>query len=791
MQEAGATIRLHFAPAGIIIKDAAHSGFFTTMRTVHIYINGVVQGVGFRPYVYRLALRHGLAGWVLNSSGGVEIAVEGGEPAVGAFLDAIPRELPPQAVIDSLAVVDAEAGHFQGFRIKESSVDGGVTRISPDIALCADCLREMRDPGDRRFRYPFINCTNCGPRFSIIEGTPYDRPSTSMKAFAMCPACQREYDDPLDRRFHAQPNACSACGPQVALYDPDRALLATGDAALSAAAAALMGGAIIAVKGIGGFHLACDASNRDAVMRMRRRKQRPEKPLAVMCPDLDAARSLCEVSDNEASLLASAPAPIVLLRSRQVLPDIIAPQNDYLGVMLPYAPLQHLLLRELRERDPGRTALVMSSANLQDQPVIADDDSAFGLLNGIADSFLSHDRGIVNRCDDSIVIALAAPAGAAQFQIVRHARGYAPDPIRLPAPVPPVLAVGGQMKSCFALAGGERAFVSQHIGEMDNLETLAFFEEMAGKYRRWFGIEPQLIAHDRHPDYLGTRWAQRQGVKTVAVQHHRAHILSVLAENQSTGPVIGVAFDGTGYGDDGTVWGGEFFVTETGGSAFGEHGLARAGHLEYLPLPGGEASIRKPYRIAAAYSQHLLGSIPRALFADDLHPELAVVAAQVAAGANTIMTSSLGRLFDAVSALLGIRGTITFEAQAAIALEQVCDRAVRDRYQYAIEDGIIRLGPMWVQLIADRRAGIAPAVSAARFHNTVIDFTVAMCDNLKLRTGINSVALSGGVFQNRYLLERLMDALSGRGFRVIVNRQVPANDGGIALGQLMAAATIE
>ncbi|MRR09148.1 carbamoyltransferase HypF [bacterium] len=753
---------------------------------MNIHINGVVQGVGFRPYIYRLARRHLLAGWVLNSGAGVEVAAEGDAAAVAAFLDAIPRELPPQAVIDLLAVAETAPSGLNGFAIRESDARPGVTLISPDIAVCEDCLRELADGGDRRGGYPFINCTNCGPRYSIIDGTPYDRPSTSMRAFAMCPACRREYDDPADRRFHAQPIACPDCGPAVALRDGDGAVLATGSEAITRCARALRDGSIVAVKGIGGHHPGCDAEDERATAALRGRQRRPDKPLAVMCPDLGAARRLCEVTEAEAALLASPQAPIVLLRSRGVLPDLVAPQNRYLGVMLPYAPLHHLLFRELRAADPGCPALVMTSANPQDLPVIADDGEALAALHGVADRFLTHDRGISNRCDDSIAIVPqdVGGGGAAPVQIVRHARGYAPNPVALPAALPPALATGGEMKNCFALAQGDRAFVSQHIGELTSLETLAFFEEMVGKYRRWFGIDPQVIVHDRHPDYLATRWARRQGIPARAVQHHRAHVLSVLADNRWTGPVIGVAFDGTGYGDDGAVWGGEFFVSDAGG----ECGLSRAGHLEYLPLPGGEAAIRRPYRIAAAYCQRLLGEAPGDLFAPGQRAELGLIAAQVGAGANVAMTSSLGRLCDAVSALLGIRGTISFEAQAAIALEQASDPDERGRYGYAIAGGVVSLGPMWSQLVADRRSGVAPAVCAARFHNTIIDFAAVMCDNIKLRTGIATAALSGGVFQNRLLLERLAARLSAAGFRVLVNRQVPANDGGIALGQLMALA---
>ncbi|HTY08777.1 MAG TPA: carbamoyltransferase HypF [Candidatus Edwardsbacteria bacterium] len=755
------------------------------MRAVNIHINGIVQGVGFRPFVYRLAMRHGVQGWVANASDGVEIAAEGSFAAIDGFIQSIREEVPPQAVIDSLAVGEAAHQGFSGFVINESMAAGGVTRISPDIALCPDCLRELTDPRDRRRGYAFTNCTNCGPRFSIIEGTPYDRPKTSMKRFAMCPECRREYDDPGDRRFHAQPNACPKCGPQVTLRDAQGTILGSADQAITQAAELLLQGAIVAVKGIGGFHLACDAHDGGAVALLRQRKHRPDKPLAVMCASVDDARALCEVGAAEAGLLRSPQAPIVLLRKKgEALATAVAPDNRSLGVMLAYAPLHHLLFNELKKLRPGFQALVMTSGNVQDQPVLADNDQAFAELQGIADHFLVHDRGIVNRNDDSIVMIVGRAGPQRQgngeaVQIVRHSRGYAPNPVALPYAVRPTLAVGGQMKNCFALASGDRAYVSQYIGEADNDRTMAFFEEMAGKYGRWFDIKPQVVVHDLHPDYLTTRWAKaQQGVELRALQHHRAHVLSVLADNGCAGPAIGVAFDGTGYGDDGAIWGGEFFICDN-------HGLERAGHLEYLPLPGGEASIKRPYRIAAAYSRELTGEMPAALFADDLRQELGVIATQVGQRVNTVMTSSVGRLFDAASALLGVCGRISFEAQAAIALEQRCDRSVTDRYPYTIEDGVVRVGELWRQLVADRERGVAVGTCAARFQNTLVDFAITMCDNLRLRTGIGTVALSGGVFQNRLLLETLMAGLSARGFTVLVNRQVPANDGGICLGQIM------
>jgi hydrogenase maturation protein HypF len=770
------------------------------MKAIKITINGIVQGVGFRPYIYRLAQRHQLTGWVLNSSRGVQIRAQGSPSEVDAFLDAIPRELPPQAVIDRLAYDSVDPEESRTFTIKESLEEEGATRISPDISICEDCLRETMDPDDRRHLYPFTNCTNCGPRFSIIRDTPYDRPLTTMSGFTMCPECRREYDDPGDRRFHAQPNACPACGPRVWLCKNDGARMDQDHEAVKKTAELLLSGGIAAIKGIGGFHLACDAANEGAVQKLRDRKQRPHKPLALMCADLEDVEKIAEASAEEARVLQSSPAPIVLLRKikdqRSKISGLIAPGNDYLGVMLAHAPVHHLLFRELKRISSDLLALVMTSGNIQDEPVIIDNDQAVQKLAGIADHFLMNDRGIENRNDDSIVFIgqeskttdqkqTGPDIPASGIQIVRHSRGYAPNPINLPFEVAPTLAVGGEMKNVFCLAAGDRAYVSQHIGEMDNAATLEFFGEMAAKYRRWFKIDPEIIAHDLHPDYLSTRWAREQkGVSLSAGQHHQAHLMSVLADNGRMEPCIGVAFDGTGYGQDGRIWGGEFLV-------FDGQRIERAGHLEYLPLPGGEASIKKPYRIAAAYGRYLTGLVPESLRSGIDPRELEVITKQVESGFNLAWTSSLGRLFDAVSALLGICRTISFEAQAAMALENAAEAGVSGGYGHEIieQEGrlVLRLKGLWQQLEKDILQGSRPAVCAARFHNTIVDFTLAMCDNLRLKTGTKTVALSGGVFQNRLLLNTVREELKRAGFKVLTHRQVPSNDGGLALGQLILA----
>ncbi|HAD82709.1 MAG: carbamoyltransferase HypF [Candidatus Edwardsbacteria bacterium RIFOXYD12_FULL_50_11] len=763
------------------------------MRTVKVIINGIVQGVGFRPYIYRLAKRHRLSGWVLNSSRGVEILTQGQSSGVDAFLTDIPRELPPQASIDQISVTEAVPGDYSDFTIRESLGGGGNTRLSPDISLCDDCRREMLDPTDRRHEYPFINCTNCGPRFSIIKNTPYDRPFTTMSAFVMCPKCLKEYDDPENRRFHAQPNACPDCGPKVRLCGSDGSMIAEADGAVDKTARLLLAGEILAIKGIGGLHLACDAGSDSAVKKLRDGKNRPDKPLALMCGSLDDVRAICEVNNQEAKVLMSSQAPITLLRKSEMgnrkpgrLSDKVAPGNDYLGVMLPYAPVHHLLFKDLKKISPGFVALVMTSGNIQDEPVVIGNREALDQLAEIADHFLLNDREIENRNDDSIVFWTAAgDTQAGNFQIVRHSRGYAPNPINLPVPVPPTLAVGGEMKNVFCLASGDKAYVSQHIGEMDNAATLEFFEEMVDKYQRWFKIKPGIIVHDLHPDYLTTKWAKEQaGVSVRAIQHQKAHILSTLADNGKVIPAIGVAFDGTGYGQDGKIWGGEFFV-------FDGINIERAGHLEYLPLPGGEISIKKPYRIAAAYSKYLLNQIPVKLMPKDSPAELEVIAKQLENGFNLAWTSSLGRLFDAVSALLGVCRSITFEAQAAMALENCLASGIKERYGFDLAEingmTLVSVKNLWKQLSDDILAGKNAGVCSAKFHNTIVDFTLLMCDNLRSKTGIKTVALSGGVFQNRFLLTAISQGLQRKGYDVLAHRQVPANDGGIALGQVLAS----
>jgi hydrogenase maturation protein HypF len=740
------------------------------------WVRGVVQGVGFRPFVYGLAHRHGLAGWVLNTSAGVQIDVEGGSQMVDAFQRELVALAPPLARIEGIEAQDAEPSGAQGFAIRESQAqEGRYQLVSPDIATCHACRREIFDPTDRRYRYPFTNCTNCGPRFTIIDDIPYDRPQTTMRAFRMCPACQAEYDDPLDRRFHAQPNACPVCGPQLSLVDTS-GLPIPGDPLL-AAAGALQRGETVALKGLGGFQLACDATSQSAVARLRQRKRRPDKPLAVMVSDLDAARRHCDLTLGEEALLSSPAAPIVLAcwRPESTICHGVAPGIGYLGVMLPATPLHHLLARE------AGVPLVMTSGNLSEEPIARDNEEALRRLAGIADVFLMHNRDIYSRYDDSVY---AIEAGAAR--LVRRARGHAPFPIKLPfSATTPVLACGAELKNTFCLARDEYAFLSQHIGDLENLETLDHFRDTLALYQRLFRIKPEVIAHDLHPDYLATRFALEQPLPKVGVQHHHAHIVACMAENGVQDPVIGVALDGAGYGPDGTIWGGEFLLAEYGR-------YQRLGRLDQAPMPGGDLATHRPYRMAYGYLSTMLGdgALDLPFLAKIGADELSLMAQQLARGLNSPLTSSCGRLFDAVSALLGIRGVAGYEAQAAIELETLAANTDASLpFDISEVDGlaVIELATVFQSLVAGVRAGLPVPELAGRFHNTVVAFCVAMCHRLRQSTGIGTVALSGGVFQNRRIFRQMLAALQSAGFTVLTHRLVPCNDGGISLGQAVVA----
>jgi hydrogenase maturation protein HypF len=838
-----------------------------------VEIHGAVQGVGFRPFVYRLAAELGLAGWVINDTAGVFIEVEGAEPALAEFLRRLSAEAPPRALIQTLDAAWLPPAGYQRFEIRHSDGHGNKTAlVLPDIATCADCLAEVLDPSDRRHGYPFTNCTNCGPRFSILQALPYDRPNTTMRRFVLCPTCQAEYDDPRDRRFHAQPNACPVCGPRLSVngerlsvngewstVNGERSESETDDrspltAHLHAAVDALRAGQIVAVKGLGGFHLLVDAGNAEAVARLRQRKQRYEKPLALMVKDLAAARRLVEVDAPAAALLASAEAPIVLLprRADAAVAANVAPGNPTLGVMLAYTPLHRLLLEGLARSDIGQDAsrveaLVATSGNLSDEPICIDNDEAVQRLGQIADLFLLHDRPIERHVDDSLAWIVEG-----QPRLLRRARGYAPLPVLLAQPAPTILAVGAHLKNTVALSVGRQVFISQHIGDLETAEAMAAFERVIADFLRLYEAEPAAIAHDLHPDYLSTRWAEENQEKAAAgttndesgagagqrssfilhrwplvpVQHHHAHLAACLAENGASGPALGVIWDGAGYGLDGTIWGGEFLLGDAAD-------FTRVAHLRPFRLPGGDAAARGPRRVALALLWELAGEA--SLEMEDLAPiralpasERLVLGQMLRRGLSAPITTSAGRLFDGVAALLGLHQQVSFEGQAAMALE--CAADVREDGAYPM--GLEELGGTWGNLgelrgtqgnsesrpqgrlsappsssqflpvppspppllldwqpliealLHDLRAGVSSGIMAARFHNALVDGIVRVA----LAVGQPQVALSGGCFQNRLLLERSARRLRQAGFAVLLHRQVPPNDGGISLGQVAVAA---
>lgn len=775
-----------------------------------IRVRGQVQGVGFRPFVYRLARELGLAGWVRNDAEGVEIQVQGAVHVVAALLDRLQAEAPPLARIAALEVSDAPRGEARGFVIEESRGGNANTAVTPDTAVCADCLAELFDPADRRWRYPFINCTHCGPRYTITRGLPYDRPQTSMAAFAQCPSCRTEYDAPDHRRFHAQPNACPRCGPQPALHDAVGRMLAVADP-VAETVARLARGEIVAIKGLGGFHLACDARNSAAVARLRERKHREEKPLAVMLANAASTAAFARVLPEERSLLECRERPVVLLQKRAgcdaALPGI-APGLEWLGVMLPYTPLHHLLFHEAAGRPAGTAwlaqpqplVLVMTSANPGGEPIVRDNDEAFTRLAGIADAFLLHDRDIVTRCDDSVVRLVGAalsprsstaavrteaplPQDAAPTaQFIRRARGYTPQAIRLPRSGPSVLAMGGFLKNTVCLTRGDEAFVSQHIGDLDNAPTCAALEETAAKLMDLLQIAPQIVAHDLHPDFHSTRYAAEfariRGLRTVAVQHHHAHVAAVAAEHGVTGPLLGLALDGVGLGEDGGIWGGELLRAEAAG-------FQRIGHLRELRLPGGDRAAREPWRMAAA-ALHLLGRGGE-IEGRWAHCAAAPLRRMLEAGFNAPQTSSCGRWFDAAAGLLGVKDAVAFEGQAAMLLEGLADRhgkvdALEDGFVIGAS-GVLDLTPLLAWLADVRDVGYA----AARFHATLAAALAQWVVGAAGESGLRRVALGGGCFLNRILAAALRTRLEAAGLEVLEARQVPPNDGGLSLGQAWVA----
>ena len=733
------------------------------LKSVRIQIRGIVQGVGFRPFIHRLVRHHGLRGTIRNTSSGVTLELEGEPEQLDCFLDCLPREAPPLAVIESIRSEEVPEQGFQDFRILGSQrQEERNTLISPDIAICADCLRELKDPGDRRWRYPFINCTNCGPRFTIIEDVPYDRPRTSMKRFPMCPDCEREYRDIENRRYHAQPDCCPVCGPEVSYLNPEGERQ-EGDA-IELARQALKDGAIVAVKGLGGFHLACRCDDPEIARRLRARKQRDEKPFAIMCRDTETVRQICEVSAEEERILNGARKPIVLLRKKTAGPDHLS-ENGYLGVMLPYTPLHVLLFGD------DIDMLVMTSANLSDTPILKDNGDALDALQGIADGYLLHNREIQTRCDDSLCWVLE---GREYF--VRRSRGYVPQPVTIRSTLRPVLACGAEQKASFCLGKGEHAFLSQHIGDLKNLETLEHYEAQIRHFERLFDIRPGALACDLHPDYLSTRYAQEradeEGIPLFRVQHHHAHMVSCMADNGLTGRCIGLIWDGTGLGTDGTSWGGECLIGD-------ETGYCRFGSIRPIPLIGGDRAVHEPYRVAFSLLKE------SGCDTGDCRNEESL-RRQLAAGLNCPLSSGMGRLFDGVAAILGIRETCSYEGQGAILLEAAADEMETGMLPYEV-DRDFDWRPMIRELVSQKRAGAPVSSLAAKFINTLIDMAVRQATMAAEESGCRQVVLSGGSFQNQLLIRRLPQRLRESGLEAYRHRRVSCNDEGISLGQLVIA----
>ena len=750
-----------------------------TLRRVRARVDGTVQGVGYRPFVYRLADELGIAGWVLNDERGVLVEAEGPPDAVEAFVARLSADAPPLAEVRGVQAQAVDVVGAAGFEIVASERGGAATApVTPDSATCPDCLAELADPGDRRYRYPFVNCTNCGPRFTIVHGIPYDRPLTTMAGFEMCDACRAEYEDPLDRRFHAQPNACPVCGPQVRLVERDGEPVAGAEEdPLRAAAQDLLDGRILAVKGLGGYHLACRADREEAVAALRSRKHREDRPFALLVADVDAARELVELSADEQALLESRARPIVLARRRADadVAQSVAPGAPDLGLMLPYTPMHQLLAT-----DTG-VPLVFTSGNLSDEPIAFADDDARERLRPIADRFLVHDRPIATRTDDSVVrVVRERPL------MLRRSRGYVPTSLDLPvAASKPLLGVGAEQKNAFCVAKDTRAWPSHHIGDLKNYETLQSLERGIEHFETLFEVTPEIVVHDLHPDYLSTRYALgREDVKLIAVQHHHAHLAATLAEHGETGAAVGAIFDGTGYGHDGTVWGGEILVG-------GLDKVVRAGRLRPIRLPGGERAIAEPWRMACAWLTDMQVALPPA-FDGIAQARWNMVARMSLQGTGSPFTSSMGRLFDAVSAICGVRLEATYEGQAAVELEALADRAAADPYPLEFEHRgqtvALDPRPMILAVLDDIRAGLPVSTISARFHAGLARATADVLVIIAAREDLQLAVLSGGVFQNRLLLELTLDALQAAGLRVLVPQTLAPNDGQIAFGQVAVAA---
>ncbi|MEI6847008.1 MAG: carbamoyltransferase HypF [Chlorobiaceae bacterium] len=734
-------------------------------------VNGIVQGVGFRPFIYRIAVGYGLKGFIRNTPSGALIEVQGSLMLVEKFAVTLQQEIPPLAHIETIVQSTVACVAAECFVLEDSSDDTEVeTLIPPDIALCNECRSELLDPANRRFRYPFINCTNCGPRYTIIGRLPYDRASTSMHGFTMCPECDREYHDPSDRRFHAQPNACPSCGPTLSLLDASGMPLPDVTDAVAESVHLLKNGLIIALKGLGGFHLAVDACNAEAVKRLRARKGREAKPFAVMMRDASLIRHYCELNAAELDALISPAAPIVLLKKREscLLAQSIAPGNDRLGVMLPYTPLHTLLF------DEGLTVLVMTSANFSDEPIVHENEDALLRLKNIADGFLVHNRPIYLKCDDSVTIHLSG-----KLRQVRRSRGYVPAPLYLKSEGSTVLGTGGELKNTIALLKGAHVLLSQHIGDMKNFEAYRHFEQVAAHLQHLFQATPALLVHDLHPAYMTTQWAMTKDIPVLGVQHHHAHLASCLAENREESMVIGLLLDGTGYGTDGTIWGGEILIGDC-------KGAERFASFEHMPLPGGEAAIMQPWRTALGYLFRSFSTLPELPFLKErnIEPVVELLQKQV----SVSETSSCGRLFDAIAALCGLRGEISYEGQAAIELMHAAGNSVGDNsFCYGLQEHNGRWIILLTPIIRDVAAAVLHGMSineiSCRFHRTLVTCFIDIIKKASRATSLKTVALSGGVFQNPLLFETLVRDLSVAGFRVLTHSLVPSNDGGISLGQ--------
>jgi hydrogenase maturation protein HypF len=752
------------------------------IKCLKITVRGAVQGVGFRPFVFRLANELGLAGWVNNSPSGVFIEAEGASDKLEQFLERLQSDRPPLSSIQSLESAYVDRRGFGRFEVRPSEESGiKITLVMADIAVCDDCLKEMNDKNDRRYRYPFINCTNCGPRFSIIEALPYDRPNTTMRLFPMCEECRAEYGNPADRRFHAQPIACPKCGPQVELWNSNGLVLSQGDISITKTCEAIRAGQIVAIKGLGGFHLVVDAANIEAIKRLRLCKNREEKPLALMYQSWEKVANDCELSQAEKRLLSSPESPIVLLKKQKELIgksafEAVAPNNPYLGVMLPYTPLHHLLMQGLDG------PIVATSGNLSDEPICIDENEAITRLKGIADLFLAHNRPIRRHVDDSIVRLIAG-----REMVMRRARGYAPLPIYVTQDIPKTLAVGAHLKNSVAIGTDRRIFISQHIGDLETTQAYGAFENAIRSLNDLYEFKPEKVACDNHPDYLSSQYARKSGLPLVKVQHHYAHILGCMAENEIEPPVLGVSWDGTGLGLDGTIWGGEFLVID-------EHDFTRIAHLRIFGLPGGDKSVKEPRRTALGILYEMYGD--KAFKMADVasvgafdKSELPLLSKMLQSGLNCPKTSSAGRLFDVVSSIVGLRQTTNYEGQAAMELEFAIGNIESDElYGYEIADNskpiIINWRLIIKQIIEDIKRDSAIGLISAKFHNTLAEI---ICKVATI-AGLEKVVLSGGCFQNKYLIEKSIDLLAQQGFRPYWNQRIPPNDGGIALGQVMASA---